>query len=186
MMSSDAQVIALARQAHGAALDVLYQAYRGKIFTFLLRLTSDADAADDLTQDTFMKAYRALGGLSDQHRLLPWLYRIANNAAIDAARRRKRILWIRLSALVETAEEPQAPDGHGRVSERDQLTQVLKGVPLENAAALLLHAIEGYSYKEIAAIQGCSLTAVRSRIARARAEMREAFATTEAFRSSSL
>jgi RNA polymerase sigma-70 factor (ECF subfamily) len=186
MTASDAHVIALARHAREAALDVLYQAYRTRIFTFLLRLTGDADAADDLTQDTFIKAHRGLRTLADDHRLLPWLYRIANNSAIDAARRHKRIPWIRLSVLVESGQEPHAPDGHGRVVERDEVSRMLKSIPLENAAALLLHALEGYSYKEIAAIQGCTMTAVRSRIARARAGLREAYATTEAARSSSL
>ena len=133
-----------------------------------------------------MKAYRGLRAIADDHKFLPWLYRIANNAAIDAARRRRRVSWIRLEALAQTNDEPHAPDGHGRVSERDQLARALRGVPVENAAALLLHALEGYSYKEIALIQGCTMTAVRSRIARARADMREAFATTEAARSSSM
>lgn len=176
MTPSDAQVIALARRARDEALSVLYQAYRGKIYTFLLRLTGDADAADDLTQDTFMKAHRALEDLTDGHRLLPWLYRIAANAAIDAARRRKRVSWIPLLALAGDAEEPHSPDGHHGLSDRDHIQGALRKLPVDNAAALLLHALEGYSYREIAEIQGVSLTAVRSRIARARAAFRQAYA----------
>ena len=61
---------------------------------------------------------------------------------------------------------------------------MLRTLSPENAAALLLHALEGYSYKEIAEIQGCTLTAVRSRIARAREAFRLAYATTEPPRSS--
>jgi len=61
------------------------------------------------------------------------------------------------------------------VPEREHIQAVLRGLPPENAVALLLHAVEGYSYAEIAEIQGATLTAVRSRIARARAAFRRAY-----------
>ncbi len=185
MNTSDAHVIALSRRSREEALHLLYEAYRGKIFTFLLRLTGDADAADDLTQDTFLKAYRALGRLDDDHRLLPWLYRIASNATIDAARRRKRIGWLPLGSLLGATDEPNTPDEHGGVPERHHIQEVLRGLPLENAAALLLHVLEGYSYREIAEIQGVTLTAVRSRIARARTAFRAGYATSPDVQASS-
>jgi RNA polymerase sigma-70 factor (ECF subfamily) len=131
--------------------------------------------ADDVTQETFTKAYGALDRLTRDHRVLPWLYRIATNAAVDHVRRRKRFRWIRMGAVVETSEEPHMRDDHGRVPEREHIQAVLRGLPPENAVALLLHALEGYSYAEIAEIQGATLTAVRSRIARARAAFRRAY-----------
>jgi RNA polymerase sigma-70 factor (ECF subfamily) len=79
--------------------------------------------------------------------------------------------------LLGTREEPVMPDAHAAVPERDQVQAVLKGMPVEHVTALLLHALEGYSYKEIAEIQGASLTAVRSRIARARSAFKEGYAT---------
>ena len=166
---ADAQVIALAREAPAEALDVIYGAYRIRIHSFLLRLVGDPETADDVSQETFTKAYRAIGTLSETHAVLPWLYRIANNTAIDHLRRRKRSPWVAIAGLIGTREEPTARAGQDGVPEREHLRTVLAGLPPENAAALLLHAVEGYSYKEIAEIQGCTLTAVRSRIARARA-----------------
>jgi RNA polymerase sigma-70 factor (ECF subfamily) len=177
MTSSDAQLIALAREARTEGLELLYRTHRAKIYTFLLRLTGDADAADDCTQDTFVKAYRSLGQLKDDSRVLPWLYRIASNTAIDAARRRKQVRWIPLLSLRDHVDEPHASDDHTPVAERQHIDQTLRAIPLENAAALLLHVLEGYSYKEIADIQGVSMTAVRSRIARARVAFRELHAT---------
>ena len=182
--ATDARVVSLARTARERALALLYETYRVRIYTFALRLTTDADAADDLTQETFLKAYRSLEQLTPDHRLLPWLYRIATNAAIDAARRRKRIRWVPLLHLVGRVEEPEAADGHHAAVERHDIRRVLAELPIENAAALLLHALEGYSYREIADIQGVSLTAVRSRIARARSAFREGYATIAAARSS--
>jgi RNA polymerase sigma-70 factor (ECF subfamily) len=176
---SDAQLIALAREAKGEALELIYAMHKARIYTFLLRFLGDPEAADDLTQDVFTKAYQALSTLTTEHRVLPWLYRIANNAAIDAIRRRRRFAWLRIGKLAGTADEPHGVDDHSRVPERDHVRQVLVTLPGEQALALLLHALEGYSYKEIAHIQGCSLTAVRSRIARARQAFRERYATKE-------
>jgi len=177
---ADAKIVALARESRGEALQLIYAAHKVRIYTFLLRLLADPAAADDLTQDVFTKAYQALGSLTSEHRVLPWLYRIATNTAIDHIRRRKRFTWLRVGRLAGTTEEPLMKDEHGAVPERDQLRRVLATLPVEQAAALLLHALEGYSYKEIAEIQHCSVTAVRSRIARARQKFRTEYATTEA------
>ena len=172
---ADVQLIALAREDRPAAIEAMYSAYKGRIYTFLLRFLADGEMADDVTQDTFTKAYAALGSLTPSHRVLPWLYRIATNTALDHLRRRRRFAWIRMGALANTAEEPQMQDEHGRVPEREHIQAVLRGLPPENAIALLLHAVEGYSYTEIAEIQNVTMTAVRSRIARARASFRRAY-----------
>lgn len=177
--AADAKVVALARESRADALNVIYATHKVRIYTFLLRLLADPAGADDLTQDVFTKAYQALGTLTDEHRVLPWLYRIATNTAIDHIRRRKRFVWLRVGRLAGTRDEPLMKDDHGAIPERDQLRQVLATLPVEQSAALLLHALEGYSYKEIADIQGCTVTAVRSRIARARQKFRAEYATTE-------
>jgi RNA polymerase sigma-70 factor (ECF subfamily) len=174
---SDAQVIALAREDPAQALDVIYRAYRARIYSFLLRFLADPEIAADITQDTFTRTYRAFDTLTREHRVLPWLYRIANNAAIDHVRRRKRIPWLRLAKIENSTEEPGAEPHDAAVGEREHVQAVLGRLPPENAMALLLHAVEGYSYKEIAEIQGCTLTAVRSRISRARESFRREYAT---------
>ncbi|MGH2379428.1 MAG: RNA polymerase sigma factor [Candidatus Limnocylindria bacterium] len=172
---SDAQLIALARESHADALEMLYSSYKGRLYTFLLRMVADPELADDLTHDVFVKVYALLPTLSSDHRVLPWLYRVANNAAIDNIRRRRRFAWLRIGSVMNTSSEPHASDDHGRVPEQAHVQAVLRTLPPENAGALLLHALEGYSYKEIADIQGCSMTAVRSRIARARAAFRKEY-----------
>jgi len=172
---TDVQLVALAREDRPAALEAMYSAYKGRIYTFLLRFLADVEMADDVTQDTFTKAYSALGSLTPSHRVLPWLYRIATNTALDHLRRRRRFRWIHMTAIADTPDEPQMQDEHGRVPEREHIQAVLRGLPPENAIALLLHAVEGYSYTEIAEIQNVTMTAVRSRIARARASFRRAY-----------
>ena len=171
----DAQLVALAKEDRDAAFELVYNAYRGRIFTFLVRLSGSAEAADDLVQDTFIKAHGAMRRLERDQKLLPWLYRIANNTAIDHLRRRKRLTWLPWVAIHGTPEEPHASDEQASTRARAEISDTLRQLPADNAAALLLHALEGFSYKEIAAIQGCSLTAARSRIARARAAFRERY-----------
>lgn len=173
----DVQVLALAREDAHRAVEVIYSAYKVRVYTFLLRFTADPDLSDDIVQDTFTKALTALPDLPRDQRILPWLYRVAHNAAIDQLRRRQRFTWIRLPKIAGTRHE-RARDGEAEaLPERELILKVLKTLPPQNAAALLLHALEGYSYKEIAEIQGCSMTAVRSRIARAREAFREEYAT---------
>jgi len=172
---TDAQLIALAREEPAQAFELLYATYKGRLYSFLLRMVSQPEMADDLTHDVFAKALRLLPTLTNEHRVLPWLYRVANNAAIDQLRRRSRFSWLRIGSLHGTVGEPHAADDHDRIPEQAHVQSVLRMLPPENAAALLLHAIEGYSYKEIAEIQGVSLTAVRSRIARARSAFKDRY-----------
>ena len=176
---ADAQLIALARESSEEALEVMYAAYKTRIYSFLLRLCGDPETSDDLTQDCFTKAYQALGTLTKDHRVLPWLYRIAQNTAIDHLRRRRRFAWLRIGKVTGTHEEPVGPDHHGAIPEQDQIRSVLATMPPEQVAALLLHSLEGYSYREIAEIQGSTMPAVRSRIARARVAFKAAYATKE-------
>ncbi len=171
---SDAQLIALARESAHEAFELIYATYKGRIYLFLLRMLGEPEAADDVTQDVFTKALRALPTFDRDHRLLPWLYTVANNAGLDRIRRHRRLTWLRLGNLAGR-DEPHAADGHGQVGEREHVQAVLRKLPPENAAALLLHALEGYSYREIAEIQGATLTAVRSRIARARHAFRQGY-----------
>jgi len=171
----DAQLVALAREDRDRAFELLYTAYRGRIFTFLLRISGSSDTADDLAQDTFVKAHGAIGRLSGDQKLLPWLYRIANNTAIDHLRRRKRFAWLPWADLHGTSLEPQAEDTHAATRIRSEIGDVLRQLPPDNAAALLLHALEGYSYEEIAQIQGITMSAARSRIARARAAFKDRY-----------
>ena len=172
---SDAQIIALARESHVEAFELLYATFKGRLYTFLLRMVGDPEMADDLTHDVFAKVLKLLPALTREHKVLPWLYRVANNAAIDQLRRRRRFAWLRIGSLSGTLEEPQAQNDHDRIPEQAHVQAVLRTLPPENASALLLHALEGYSYKEIAEIQGVSMTAVRSRIARARSAFKDRY-----------
>src|SRR2546430_17183142 len=150
---ADAQLVALAHESRADALEAMHSAYKGRIYTYLLRLLADPEGADDLTQDVFTKAYQALGTLTKEHRVLPWLYRIATNTGIDHLRRKRRFTWLRVGRLAGTGDEPVKPDLQREIPERYQVRRIMATLPAEQSTALLLHSFEGYSYKEIAEAQ---------------------------------
>src|SRR5438552_1827155 len=110
--NADSRLVALARESRGEALELIYSAYKSRIYSFLLRLLADPVGADDLTQDVFTKAYQALGSLTTDHRVLPWLYRIATNTAIDHLRRKRRFTWLRVGRLARPQQEPLLAGPH--------------------------------------------------------------------------
>src|SRR5258707_15424726 len=106
---SDAQLLALAAESRRDALDALYTAYKSRIYTFLLRFLADPELADDVTQEAFTKAFSALPKLERGTKVLPWLYKVASNTAIDHVRRRKRFPWIHISAMQNPRHHPHTP-----------------------------------------------------------------------------
>jgi len=76
------------------SFDQIYDEYKTPIYNYVYHLVGDREQADDLTQDTFLKAFRALPKMDANLKLSAWLYRIATNTAYDALRRRKLIAWL--------------------------------------------------------------------------------------------
>ncbi len=148
----------------------LYQRYLGAIYRYLLARIGNRAEAEDLTQETFVRAYRALH--TDQSRGLPflaWLLRIARNVAIDAGRR-ATAERIRFSAL----HPPSAPT---RESIDDQLLleQLLRQLSPEKQELLALRFAAGLSSAEIATLLGKSEGAIRKQLFRIIRELREAY-----------
>jgi len=167
----DSRLVELARQRDHGAFQTIYEAYRGKIHTYISRLVNDVELANDLTQETFLRAYQAFPNFGKELKLLPWLYRIAGNAAIDALRRRRVISWV---SLDESAGSGEFGANDPPKSEDELVRTALSRLPREGAMCLLLHN-EGYSYEEIAQIQEVSLAAVKSRLFRARELFRKIY-----------
>jgi RNA polymerase sigma-70 factor (ECF subfamily) len=129
--------------------------------------------AEDLTQDAFLLAYRALGRLPDDANESAWLFTIARNRALQDLRRRKILRWVSLTG--PRGEQDVRPDGArplaDTVADRDQLRRAMSAVPPTDLSCLLL-SIDGHSYHEVGQITGLSTSAVRARIFRARERLR--------------
>jgi RNA polymerase sigma-70 factor (ECF subfamily) len=157
-------------RADEAELAAIYEARRGEVFGFLLRMTHDVDEAEDLVQETFIRLVREAraGRMPDEVR--PWLYRVAANAAIS--RKRRFASWTRLVPRLLDRSEPERPEGEIVRHERDVEVQAALAALQPEARAALLLAAQGFAGHEIAAAIGKSEGATRTLMCRARVELR--------------
>jgi RNA polymerase sigma-70 factor (ECF subfamily) len=171
MNAEHANVVAAAATGDRSAFDTIVQQYQVRIARYILRLVNDEELALDLTQDTFVNAFRNIHSLRSDLALSSWLYRIATNLAVQARWRNRRIHWQPLANLENSCwASAEAPDN--MVMDRELVQHALAKLPRERAACLLLHVKEGFSYDEVAAIMGSTPEAVRKRIARAKEQFR--------------
>ncbi|MBS1965125.1 MAG: RNA polymerase sigma factor [Chloroflexi bacterium SZAS-1] len=168
---ADALLVVRLRAGDVDAFDLLVERYQLPLFRFLRGLVGSPEQAEDLLQETFLRAFRAIGSLDDPGLLRGWLYRIAHNLALSALRRRRLISWLPL--------QPGRPLGvvsHDRTAiEAAEVSAALARVPLDQRAPLLLHLVAGFSYAEVAVLLGVSEGTVRMRISRGRAAFRAAY-----------
>jgi RNA polymerase sigma-70 factor (ECF subfamily) len=157
----------------GACIAMLYEEYQRPVLAYLTRLVSDPESAQDLCQETFVKALRAWEGRDPNASPIAWLYRIATNTAYDHLRRRRRI---RFTPLVDTDQPPSgAHSMESRLDEEEPVRRALEELPPIYRMPLVLHSCEGRSTQEIAATLGCSNSAVKTRLFRARERFREVY-----------
>jgi RNA polymerase sigma-70 factor (ECF subfamily) len=159
------------------AFEALVIYYEPRIRRIIYAMTHDAHLTQDLCQETFLAAYRALPRMKGEElRFAPWLYRIALNQVRSEWRRRKHVMILPFSQPMggdEVFDEPNEEylvseeRFEERVVESDMVQRVLAQLPPASAMCLLLDA-EGFTYKEIADTLQESLSAVRSRLSRAR------------------
>jgi RNA polymerase sigma-70 factor (ECF subfamily) len=168
---ADALLVARIRAGDEGAFELLVARYQAPLFRYLRGLLADEEQARDLLQETFLRAYRSIGGLAEPTLLRSWLYRIAHNQACSALRRRRLISWLPLS--LGTHSSAPAPD-HSAI-EAVRVEEALARVPVQQRAALLLHLVAGFSYAEAAALLQVSEGTVRMRISRGRAAFRAAY-----------
>ncbi|NOK63338.1 MAG: hypothetical protein GFH27_549361n27 [Chloroflexi bacterium AL-W] len=158
---------------HISVLTTLYTAHRHELLAYLTTLLRNQDDAEDICHEAFLKAIRHGTPRNALTNPLAWLYQIARNTALDELRRRRRVYIDQLpdaDLLVD-----QSTNVDMRLSTRDQVRKALAGVPSLYREALLLYVWYGYNVKDIAALCGCSTTAVKARLFRARAYFRTAY-----------
>jgi RNA polymerase sigma-70 factor (ECF subfamily) len=155
-----------------AALEVerLYRAHQRPITAYLVRLVGNRETAEDLCQETFLKAMRAWERHDPHASAVSWLYRIATNAAYDSLRRQRALRWTSLDHANDLAGPESGAEE--RVLAGAIMRAALARLPPGHRAALLLTS-GGYTAGEVASALRCSPTAVRMRLYRARARLRE-------------
>jgi RNA polymerase sigma-70 factor (ECF subfamily) len=183
---SDQEVVLAARRGSDAAYRELVRRYERPLFSLIYRMVRDRELAEDLTQETFIKALNALASYRPEFKFSSWIFKIANNAAIDQLRRRE-VNTLSLDGS-PTAETPDAVEATAlQVSSKgesplDELEAREMGSAIETAIAklrpeyrscIMLRHVEGLAYEEIAASLDLPLGTVKTYIHRARNELRQ-------------
>jgi RNA polymerase sigma-70 factor (ECF subfamily) len=175
--ASDQQLVARVQKGDRRAFDLLVVKYQHRILSLVGRFISDHAEAQDVTQEAFIKAYRALPSFRGDSQFYTWMYRIAVNTAknhLISRGRKTPTQDIDLDDAAYFADEAnmkdvETPDG---LLQRDQLRKVvfdaIEELPDELRRAVTLRELEGLSYEEIAEAMNCPIGTVRSRIFRAR------------------
>ena len=186
---TDQEVVLLARSGREAAYRELIRRYERPVFALLFRMVRDRELAEDLSQETFVKALNAIESYRPEFKFSSWIFKIANNAAIDHLRRRELdTLSLDGSPHAETPEAMQATAlqiGARQESPLDTVEAKELGSEIEAAigrlrpeyrSCILLRHVEGRAYEEIAEILDLPLGTVKTYIHRARNELRVALA----------
>ncbi len=183
---TDQEVVALARRGQDRAYRELLRRYERPIFSLLYRMLRDRELAEDLSQETFVKALNALDSYRPEFKFSSWIFKIANNAAIDHLRRRELdTLSLEGSPHAATPEAMEATAlqiGDRGETPLDIVAAKELGGEIEAAIArlrpeyrqcILLRHVEGHAYEEIAEILDLPLGTVKTYIHRARNELRQ-------------
>lgn len=170
------------RESAGSFVEQLFGRHHGEIYAYLIRMVRDPELAADLTQDAFVKAYRAYDTLEKSENARAWLYQIAHRVALDHIRRQKIIRfmpWTGESRGAAPSAEHLVMDA--RLS--SDLQRALGRIPERQRAALLLAELHDLTGLELAAALGVSHVAARALLTRARESLRQALAVERAAQS---
>jgi RNA polymerase sigma-70 factor (ECF subfamily) len=172
-----------ARAGDAAAFSQLVQRYERKIYRLAFNITRNEEDAEDVLQDTFLKAYEHLGGFQGQSKFYTWIVRIGVNEALMKLRKRKSDRTVSLDESIETDEEPivrevavweDNPEQHyGQTEYREILDKAIDSLKPIFRTVFLLRDVEELSTEETAEMLGLSVAAVKSRLLRARLQLRE-------------
>ena len=159
------------------ALDALFARHHRRLYGFLVRLTGDRDAADDLVQDVFLRLLRFRESYREDGQFVPWLFRIARNLAADRHRGSREAISLDVSD-VRTPESALALDLLIQHEDHQQLERALAALPPPQREVLLLRGVEQMSHREMATALRCSEAAARVRLHRALAALKRVWHAT--------
>ncbi len=178
MSRTDEELIRETLDGQTDAYGELILRYQDRLFNSLLRVVKSRHDAMDAAQDAFLQAYQKLDGFRGDSQFYSWLFRIAMNAGLSRMRRKSRqdVSLEAQQSRGHNMTDEAAADPSDRIAQTEQQQQVfaaLDSLADDHRVVLTLKELEGLKYEEIAELLGCPVGTVRSRLHRARAELRE-------------
>jgi RNA polymerase sigma-70 factor (ECF subfamily) len=182
-VDDEIELIAKARAGDAASFSVLLRRYEGKIFRLAMNITQNREDAEDVLQEAFLKAYEHLDQFQGNSRFYTWIVRIAVNQALMKLRKRRSDRTVSIDEQIDTGEDTVVreiaawdPDPEERFS-REELHEILTGAIDELApiyrTVFTLRDVEGLSTEETADVLELTVPAVKSRLLRARLQLRD-------------
>lgn len=184
IQDADAGLMLKFKKGDKAAFELILDKYHNKIINFIYRFIGDKPEAQDLAQEVFLRVYRFAHAYTPEAKFSTWIYKIARNLALNELRRRKLHRLFSLEAAFSTEKGeisfPQIDDGNigvrGELERRDLINAVKKAIdclPVNQKLAVVLRRYDDLPYSEIAKVIGCSESAVKSLLNRAKETLKE-------------
>lgn len=183
-LENEAALVAAARAGNAESFAALINQYDRHIFRLALNITGNQEDAEDVLQDSFLKAYSNLDRFQGDSRFYTWLVRIAVNEALMKLRKRRGASWVSLDDPVETDDlsfvprevEDWADNPEQRYAKselQDILNQAIERLEPQFRTVFVLRDVEEFSTEETAEMLGLSVPAIKSRLLRARLKLRD-------------
>src|SRR5881275_1798497 len=182
-VTEELALVQAAKRGDISAFEELIRRYDRNVFRIAQHITQNREDAEDVVQDAFLKAYSNLGQFQGQSKFYTWLVRIAVNEALMKLRRRRPERMVSLDEEVKTEEDslprevadwsPNPEQQYTQAELRDILTRTIQGLPAGFRTVFVLRDVEGLSTEETADALDLSIPAVKSRLLRARLQLRE-------------
>jgi RNA polymerase sigma-70 factor (ECF subfamily) len=177
--AEDHCLIASCLAGNTAAFGTLVRRYQDRLYHTVFRLVDNAEDAQDVVQETFLSAYQSLHSFKGDALFFTWLYRIAVNSAISLKRKQRVLVRLGGGRSGETHEPQDRSDrslpGHGleRAEQQQRIREALARLSPEHRAVLVMKDMEGQKYETMAETLRVPIGTIRSRLHRARLELRE-------------
>ena len=179
----DQELVNQAINGDSRAFEKLVEKYKKRIYYLAYRMTRDHDSADELAQESFVKAYQALGSFKKGYSFYTWVYRICVNLTINFLKREKHTVsadYLReMDLLPETGTDIDQLERMITSEQAGLVKRVLDTLPPEQKSAFLLKTYDNMSYEEMADVMECSIGTVMSRLFRARQKLKKALKAAE-------
>lgn len=176
LMNSPEELVARVRSGDHDAFRLIFDRYSRPVVSFIFDMVGDRSQAEDLAQETFVRAYQHIAGLRDDSKLSTWLFGIAKNVARESLRerpRQRRQVGIDERPVLDLSDGKPAPDGHLLDKELNGVIQhALSALDEDKRLVFTLKVFQQRSYEEISEITGFSVGKLKTDLHRARAAMR--------------